>query len=111
MDEYFKYLQEKNSALKKQAEEYKETDRLDEANLLKVRANIYEVCGTVCKVHLSRPGNGAEACRAQLAKFRSIWGAERDRAAAHGDTVKTVIEDIKLEALKDITEKFEEVFK
>lgn len=111
MDKFFEYVRERNTALLNEAEKLKSEDRIDESNLAKVRANIYEVCGTVCGVHMKRPGGGIEACRMQLEKFRAIWGADRDKAAAHGDAEKTLIGDIKLETLEDAARKFEEAVK
>lgn len=108
MEKFFEYVKARNAALLAEAEKLKAEDRTDESDLDKVRANIYEVCGTVCGVHMKRPGGGVEACRAQLEKFRTIWGAERDRAVAHCDTEKALIEEVKLEALADAAGKFEE---
>ena len=108
MEKYMEYLRAQNAALKEEAEKLKKDDRIDESNLAKVRANIYDVCAAVCKVHMNRPGGGPDAYRAQLEKFKTQWSAERERVAAHGDTEKAIIEDIKLEALADIAAKFEE---
>lgn len=108
MEAFFTALAARNAALKAQAEALQTSDRKDEANLVKVRANIYEVCGTVCRVHMNRPGGDPDACRAQFEKFQAQWGAAREKAAAHGETDKALIEEIKLEALADIRQKFEE---
>lgn len=111
MELFYEYLEDQNRALKKQAEELAAADRTDEANLTKVRANIYEVCETVCKTLLGRPDKGIDAFRAQLANFKLLWGAEKEKASGHGATQKAVIEEIKLDALHDITSRFEEACK
>lgn len=108
MEEYFRYLSEKRDSLLSEAKKLALSDRNDEANLTKVRANIYDICQTVCKVHMNRPSGGAEACRSQFEHFRTQWGSERDKALSHGDTQKAIIEEIKLNALADAAQKFEE---
>ena len=108
MEQYYAYLRERKAMLLKEAEQLKAEDRADESDLDKIRANIYDICGTVTKVHMDRPGGGKEACRAQLERFRREWTAAGEKAAAHGDTKKAVIEEIKLEALADAAAKLEE---
>lgn len=109
MEEFFDYVAEKQAAMKQEAERLKTSDRIAEANLAKVKANIYELCCTVCKVHLNRPGGGIDACRKVLDQFQTVWSAERDKAAAHEDVYNTVIGNTKLEALQDARAKLEEV--
>lgn len=109
MDEFYRYLEARSAELREMAAALSASGRADEGNFAKVKANIYEVCATVCKVHMNRPELGEKAFRAQLEKFRTLWGAEREKAAAHGDTQKQVIEELKLEALADAAAKFEEV--
>lgn len=111
MEDFFEYLRVQNERLLCEADELKASDRIDECNLTKVRANIYDVCATVCRVHMNRPGGGLEACREQFDRFRNVWGSEKKRNEAHGDVTKAVIEEIKLEALEDIAARFEETVK
>lgn len=111
MTQYYAYLRARSETLKKHAEELLGSDRADEAAFDKIQANIYEICGTVCKVHYTRPGGGPDACRAQFEKFRAVWGAERERQLAHGNAEKAAVEDLKLEALADAAAKFEETVK
>lgn len=109
LNEYYAYLSAQKENQIRNAEMLKKTDRTDEANLAKVRANIYDVCETVCKVHMKRPEGGTNAYKGQLDKFRVLWSAERERATQHGNTEKAAIEDIKLETLEDAACKFGEV--
>ena len=111
MNPYYEYLKERNAALLKEAEQLRAQNRTDESNLKKVAANIYDVCGTVIKVYMNRPGGGVEACRAQLERFKREWGAAKEKAEEHNDTEKAVIEQVKLEALADATARFEEALR
>lgn len=108
MEQYYAYLEQARAALLAEAERLR-PDRLDESNFLKVKANIYEICDTITKVHMNRPGGGPDACRAQLERFKREWTAAKEKAAAHNDTEKAVIEALKLEALSDAATKLEEV--
>lgn len=107
MEAYFAYLDERFAALTREADALASSDRKDESNLTKIRANIYDVCRTVCRVHLRRP-DGIERCRNQFRVFETQWGGALDKAAAHGDVEKEFVERLKLEALADVKAKFEE---
>ena len=108
MKEYMNYLDEKISACRAEIAALQADGREDDAVFAKVRANIYDVFKTVSRVHLNRPGGGADAVRAMLKKFQKEWGEALQLAETHGDTQKIAVEEAKLAVLADVTARFEE---
>ena len=78
MEEFINALKEKNASLNQQAMELRKQNKDDEAVFCTVRANVYDICATVCNVHLKR-GDPA-AFDAALERFRSEWGAALEAA-------------------------------
>lgn len=83
--------------------------RKDDANFVKVRTNIFEVCKTVSQTLANRPGAGVAAIRAQFSRFRTIWGASLEKAKQHEDVGTVAVEETKLAALEEVVTHFEEV--
>ena len=108
MEEFIGYLTERIGACKAEAARLEEAGCRDEADFAKVRTNIYEVCRTVTGALVNRPGAGPEAVKAQLERFHTAWSAALETAKAHGDARNTVIEETKLEALRDAAAHFPE---
>ena len=73
-----------------------------------MRNNIYDVCRTVTNALIKRPGAGSDAVKAQLERFRTSWEEALEKARAHGDARNTVVEETKLDALKDVIAHFTE---
>lgn len=109
MEKFNQYTESKIAQLNAQAAALQVEGKADEANFCKVRANIYDVCATVCKVHMNRPGGGKAACEKLLTKFQNDWGAELERARKNNDTKKICVEEAKMEALLDAIAHFNEV--
>ena len=109
MKAFIDYLTEQIEAGKDDIARLEKDGCFDDANFAKVRNNIYDVCRTVTNTLMNRPGAGADAVKAQLERFRISWTAALDKARDHGDTRNTVIEETKLEVLKDVTAHFPEV--
>ncbi len=109
MQEFIRYLGERAGAGRAEAEALAAEGRQDDANFAKVRANIYDVCGTVTRALLNRPGAGTGAVRAQLERFRTEWSTALEKAKARGDVRGIAVEEIKLAALEDVIGRFPEV--
>lgn len=78
--------------------------RADEADLEKVRANVYDIFRTVLTVAEKRGGE-EEVKDFFLEKTEKIpenWLSSRAQAEQHGDTVKAYIEQIKLDTRDEI---------
>ena len=109
METYFEYL---DLRIKEGADEVaalRAEGRADDADFARVRANIYDVCKTVSKVHMNRPGGGTAAVKGMLLRFENEWGAALQKAKENGDVKKTAVEEIKLSALADVIKKLGEV--
>lgn len=98
--------------LENRAAECKEKSRLlaadlrrDEANMEKIRANVYEVFRTVINAAEKTQSSDAAAKGFFISRLDSIpasWQAALDKAREHDDDERAAIEMIKLEAAADI---------
>lgn len=104
MEEFIRELKEENAALTRQAALLREQNKQDEAVFCTVRANVYDICATVCRVHLNR--GDISAFSANLARFKEEWGAALETAKRQDDAKKICVEETKLEALSDVCARF-----
>lgn len=111
MNDYFNWLDGRIDACRAEIAGLEAAGRRDDANFVKVRANIYDVCRTVSRVQLNRPGGGSAAVTALFARFGNEWGAALEKAKAHGDVKAVAVEETKLAALSEVTARFEEAAK
>ena len=109
MDEFIEYLGSKIEEGKTETAALLADGRRDDANFAKVRTNIYDVCRTVSRALINRPGTGTDAIRAQLERFRTEWSAALEKAKQHDNVSGIAVEETKLEALDDIITHFQEV--
>ena len=106
MNDFIGYLTGRIEAGRKEIAALEREGRKDDADFVKVRVNIYDICKTVTNALISRPGAGEEAVKAQFARFRTEWGAALEKAKEHDDARNIVIGETKLEALEDVTTHF-----
>lgn len=89
-------------------------NRQDEANFEKIRANIFDIFRTILSVGEKSCEDRPEAMRdfflKRLQQIPSGWRTAYEKASAHGDTVQMHIEEIKLQALKEIEETFHQIW-
>lgn len=111
MSKYIEYLEVTIKALKKEEEELIKTSRKDEANFIKIKINICDICKTIYNVSAKTNSGVAlkEEYIRQLTRLPENWKMSLDKAKEHGDTQKIVIEETKLEMLQIIKAKFEEL--
>ncbi|MBQ6382108.1 MAG: hypothetical protein IJJ42_00735 [Clostridia bacterium] len=109
MEKFMQYMDSKIEEGRAKTEELRADGRGDDANFMKVRTNIYEVCKTVSQTLMKRPGAGTGAVKAMLEKFRAEWGAALEKAKQHDNAKGMAVEEIKLSALEDVIAHFEEV--
>lgn len=105
MEAYLNALREEHAALMRQAAELRAADRGDEAVFCTVRANVYEICATVCGVWLKK--GDPDAAAAIFDRFRAEWGAALEAAKQQNNAKKICVEEQKLEALADAAARFE----
>ena len=104
MEEFINALKDQNAALNRQAAELRRQNKGDEAVFCTVRANVYDICATVCRVHLDK-GN-ISAVGDIYSRFREEWSASLEAAKRQDNAKKICIEEAKLEALADVCARF-----
>ena len=111
MNEYTVFLEKTIQNLQKEEEVLVSTCRKDEANFVRIKSNICDVCKTIYNVHSkTKRGNDlSEEYIRQLTRLEENWKISLDKAKEHGDTQKIVIEETKLEMLQILRDKFEEL--
>lgn len=105
---FLKELEQTAGALRQQAKELAAQTRQDDADLTKIRANIYEICATignvVCK---NTPEERREAVYLKkLEELPRNWHVALEMAQAHGNAQRAAVEELKLEALEDVLARF-----
>ena len=108
MKAFLKYIDKTVENLKQEEEKLASTDRKDEANLVKVRINVYGICKTVYQV-FAQNKEGKVLANAYLEKLDSLeegWQASQKKAKEYDAVEKAVIEEIKLQAIADIRQQF-----
>lgn len=108
MNGFEDYADSKILELSKEAKNLEENYRQDEANFVKIKINIYEVCKTVFNVFLKtkQKENFFEEYLKKLDEFKEIWSDSKERAEKFGNLKKAAIEEAKLSSLSEIREKF-----
>ena len=104
MEEFIRSLQEENAALNKQAAELRARNKGDEAVFCTVKANVYDICATVCDVWVKK--GDISACAAVYERFKEEWSASLEAAKRQNNAKKTCVEENKLEALADVRARF-----
>ncbi len=111
-NEFEAFLQERISCCTKKSQALFKDDRKDEAVFEKVRANVYDIFKTVFSVAAKNEKDAQAAETFFLAKLEQIpsaWVQSLEQAQQHGDSQKAHIETIKLDAVREIREKFAQI--
>lgn len=108
MEAFVKELQAVAAALRQEADRLAADRRQDEADLTKIRANVYEVCATVGTVACKTAGPEAREAfyLKKLEELPRNWRMALEMARAHGNTQRAAVEELKLEALEDVLQRF-----
>ena len=142
MEQFISFIDDTIEKLRAEEKRLAEGHRKDEANLVRIKMNIYDVCKTIYGVCARMPAkkemakeefrttgkwqgiarcgvvselNGsADTVQLYLKKLDELpknWKESLEKAKAHGDVEKQVIEETKINALESIRAKFLEVVK
>lgn len=87
--------------------------RFDEADMEKIRGNVYDIFRTVLGAAERACGDEAgarEFFRLRSEQIPTAWHDSLAKASAHGDDVKAAIERVKIEAIEDIKAKAAELW-
>ncbi len=112
MEEYIVYIDEMIAKLQKEEQRLIASDRKDEANLVKIRTNIYGIGKTVFNV-VAKNGSRESIRTGYMEKMTLIplsWKESYEKAQANNDVEKIVIEEIKLETVEEMKRKFLEIY-
>ncbi|MBQ6020501.1 MAG: hypothetical protein IJL26_10030 [Clostridia bacterium] len=104
MEKLIDELKSQKIALTERAAALRAENRGDEAVFCTVRANVYDICATVCGVHMKK--GGPAAFGAMLERFKNEWGAALENAKKQNDAKKICVEETKLDALADVSARF-----
>ena len=126
MEDFLRYIDMLIEEYAKQEQELIKAGCKDEANFVKIKINICDICKTLYNVSLKKVSAGkAEGVKTTddkefksmlkeeyiglLTKVPANWEASYQKAKEHGDAEKIVIEESKLEVLQRIKNKFLEL--
>lgn len=105
MDELREALQAKVDETAQSAAALAADDRTDDANLEKIRGNVYGIFVSVLQAAEGQSPDDATRrafFERNLERIPSGWRIARDKAAERGDTVRHVQEDVKLAAINEV---------
>ena len=110
MSKYIEYLDETTKELQKREKEFIQTNRKDEANFIRIKINICDICKTIYNV--SAKSNSGVALKEeyirQLTRLPENWKISYEKAKEYGDAQKILVEETKLEMLQMIKARFED---
>lgn len=111
MNQFIQYINDTIEQLQKEEQELILSDRKDEANFVRIKTNICDICRTIYNVTEKRttPDNLREEYLKQLTRLPENWKISLEKAQEHGEVEKIVIEETKLEMLKQIIGMFEQI--
>ena len=109
MNEYVEYLNCSIEQAEKKEQELIATECKDEANLQKIRANIYGICRTVVGV-VAKEKSGEELWTDYVKRLDNIsksWVESYEKAKEHQNVEKILIEETKFQVLNEVKEKIQ----
>ena len=108
---FIEYIHKKVEELKKEEMQLQNALKQDEANLVKVKVNIYEICKTIYNMAKKAPDGQEpkEFYMQRMERLHSEWKASYEKAKQFEDVEKVVIEEIKLGVLEEMNQKFLEL--
>lgn len=119
-EKYLTYIEGKIVEHKRMSEQYKADDRKDEADLEKIKVNIYEVFRTLFISDIKQlEGKSSDEAKdistytGFMKRFDTIpanWRISLDKAIEYNDTTKQVIEENKLAVAEGLKQTFMKMF-
>lgn len=113
MDELIEALQVKVADAAQCAAALKGEDRTDDANLEKIRGNVYGIFISVLQAAAGQsPDEEAQRrfFEGNLERIPSSWRVARQKAEERGDVVRLVQEDVKLAALAEVEHAYRDIW-
>ena len=106
---YRAYLAQEKAKLAKEVQALEAGGCFDDANMLKIRLNIFDVFETVASADEKQCSTWADFCARYEPRFDTLtapWNARLASAVRNSDTKTRFIEEVKLSAAKRIREVF-----
>lgn len=106
MNDFMLYLNSSIENANQNEQKLIATERKDEANLQKIRANIYGICLTVAQV-VAKEKCGKALWEDYVGRLDSIannWVKSYEKAKLHNDVEKILIEETKFQVLNEVKE-------
>ena len=104
MGKFIAYLEDKVITCEKEEKQLIASERKDEANLVKVKNNIYGVCKTIYEA-VGKNTKSEELNEKYMAKLDHLsrtWNESYEKAKEFHDVEKIVVEETKLQVLKEV---------
>ena len=109
-----RWFEEKIALCGKRNQELNGDGRTDEAIFEKIKANIYDVFRTVLSVAVKTGMEDADAVKTffvqRAEQIPAGWAVALEKAREHNDTVRMQTEQIKLDTVQEILEKFSKIW-
>ena len=111
-NEFLTYLNDRKMQVNAEVKALAEDGRTDDSNILKAKANIYDIAkaffDNVTKG--ASEGSEKEAFLKAFGRVTGQWEATYEKAKAFGDDRQVLVEEAKFSAVTEIKEKLEELF-
>ncbi|MCI9232457.1 MAG: hypothetical protein HFH97_06085 [Lachnospiraceae bacterium] len=110
---FISYLDQRTTSVQEDTLRLIADDRRDEANFEKIRANIFQIVKTMLQASARISQEESERVgflEAKLALFQETWEGYLRKAKEHGDDLKIVQEQTRLEALAEIRDTFQKIW-
>ena len=108
------WFEEKIALCNRRNRELNKDERADEAIFEKIKANIYDVFRTVLSVAVKTGKEDADAVKTffvqRAEQIPAGWAVALEKAREHNDTVRMQTEQIKLDTVQEIREKFSKIW-
>ncbi|SRR5690554_40912 len=112
IESYLDYLKNKQSNIRISIEDLLKNDRVDEANLEKIRLNIVDIFSKMFNISMT---SNCEALKEKYLgyfdKITNPWHINKIKAEEFGKEQETIIEDIKIHEAEELKSKFIEYYK
>lgn len=109
---FIRFLDQRTGDVQEKIVQLNQDHRSDEANFEKIRANIFQVIKTVFLAYQKTPRTGQELqafMDVKLTMFQETWTDSLNKAREHNDEKRVLQEQVKLEAMKEIRQKFDQL--
>jgi len=112
--QFYAYFDAEIARCHQRGKELLSDDRRDEATFEKVKANVYDLSRTVFSVAEKTGKGDIEAIKRffllKMEQIPSNWSAAYDQAKQHDDAVRMQLEQIKLDTMNEIKQRFDELW-